>query len=106
MTHTPGPWKARPKFRSIGALWNERRSVFERIVAYLPTWGYDYDPFAEHSTDPEMVANACLIAAAPELLELVHEAYSYLDPIDFGDDTEGEDLVIKLMDVIAKVRGE
>jgi hypothetical protein len=54
----------------------------------------------------EVEANARLIAAAPELLALVHEAYSYLDPIDFGDDTVGENLVIKLMDMIVKVEGD
>ena len=89
MTHTSGKWER----KGLSVVVEQRGIICKCPV--VPDGGVF-----------EVDANVSLIAAAPELLELVHEAYSYLDPIDFGDDTEGEDLVIKLMDVIAKVRGE
>ena len=72
MTHTPGPWSAREKFRAVFAEWSEAHHVFERQVAYLPPYGYR--PFSSYSNDPEMIANARLIAAAPKMLKGLERA--------------------------------
>lgn len=65
--HTPGPWETNRPFTAITSDANGR----PRVVAEI--W-YRRTPFPGHPTDyEEAIANARLIAAAPDLLAALHK---------------------------------
>ena len=85
MRHTLGPWKAITKGMDAKVECPDGRSFLIGDIIY----------------HEENKANARLIAAAPELLEALKEAYTFLDPLDVG-----EDLVTKLIVLIRKAEGD
>jgi hypothetical protein len=92
MKHTPGPWRT--------FVWNEfaGEAVIQKVVVIN-----DNKEIAKFSrgTD-EVMANARLIAAAPELLE----ALEMLAAVDFGADGSVERGALLARIAIAKARGE
>jgi len=100
MKHTPGPWIV--KFERLGEgqfpyHWIESTNVFS-CVCNLPSG----------NTHPENEANARLIAAAPDLLDACELAYCKL--LDLGQwegrmSCEGQNILCKLRDSIAKAKG-
>ena len=95
--HTPGPWFA------VGA-WVE---VEDDNVAYICTCHPD-DIQQGHlgRSDAEIMANARLIAAAPELLAAAQTIMENLDGM-VGEVTSGyhEDIIAPLRDAIAYATG-
>ena len=68
--HTPGPWEAFQNDLGCGVLATKRADV-----AYC--WTRDGWPLDSSRPISESVANARLIAAAPELLEVLKEIMSW-----------------------------
>lgn len=93
MSHTPGPWKLvpakRPSYRFVSANeWNK----FARVVVHMED---------NESDSKEGVANAHLIAAAPELLEAAEKALHYMRLHKYADQAWADDLA----SAIKKARG-
>ena len=91
MPHTPGPWGYDPELTDQGAplifgLW---RGHDERSLAMVQ---YEDNPL-----DPEVQANARLIAAAPDLLEAVQRSVQYL--VLAIHDGENQGLAKKTLDL-------
>lgn len=93
-THTPGPWKRRKKWKSDNKaleIYHPDRSIespfVPNAIAIVEDW-----------QDEESLANARLIAAAPELLEALEAVISVAD----------RDTLIfrKAHEAIAKAKGE
>lgn len=102
--HTPGPWKAEANEKSAsinilglhGDPMRCRSSDGHGSIVIVECWEDDNDqPFAP--MHPEQVANARLIAAAPELLALLDEAADFIQPFNRADA-----LLEKIEAVIAK----
>ena len=75
MNHTPGPWHYDPD----GEVWATR--VNGQDVTICPEWLW------ARSLRDEGMANARLIAAAPELLEALQDLLEFLDPNEcIGDE--------------------
>jgi hypothetical protein len=108
--HTPGPWTvgARGKYGTHNAniIFSNGGEGSVATVYGLPmhTNLEEVDPkYAEG------MANARLIAAAPELLEALREAYGYVDCIPetaAGGDDAAIELARRLRAAIAKATGE
>jgi hypothetical protein len=102
-THTPGPWKVENwKYTESLAAW--RRDGVPTIIggndAIAEVFNL-YRPNAEDDAESEAMANARLIAAAPEMLAALEElcADKYLaDPIN-------ADRMGKAKAALAKVKG-
>ena len=93
MSHTPGPWELvpakNPSYRFVSAdAWNK----LARVVVRMEGQGSDSN---------EGVANARLIAAAPELLEAAEKALHYMRLHKYADQAWAEDLASS----IKKARG-
>lgn len=83
--HTPGPWRAAG---------NHVFSIAGRLTVTR----------CEYGTDDERNANALLIAAAPELLDL---AYQYLSDLRYPPTSDSRERRIeRIQQVIAKAIGE
>ena len=96
--HTPGPWKAGTLERGRFVV-SAPRSNGRAICVMRNT--QEQDP--EHERNLEADANARLIAAAPDLLNALNDAYECLsDHSGFLQSTTA----IKIRAVIAKVEGE
>lgn len=96
--HTPGPWKLK-KDDELG------------LIYILGPEGNQIGTFLEWPTSPEETrANAHLAAAAPELLELCERSLKFLLNIlkdaPSGNPPEEYPIVIRLREVIARVKGE
>lgn len=96
--HTPGPWEFLPDSRIVAApsIWRDDEGQhcdmrYPRIIAELPD---DWDQ-AEHGR---------LLAAAPELLEALDEAYAEL-AADSTRDGPRCLLLTKIEAAIAKAKG-
>lgn len=85
--HTPGPWE----IRTTGALGYHIASINDLmdVVSDSPSENYD-------------VANARLIAAAPELLGACRKVEAYLQGIRTGNEFQEADLVAMVQAAIAK----
>jgi len=104
--HTKGPWQVLPPEEGVDYL-RVRGTHFG--LRYKIANVHDEQPSC--LPDGEAQANATLIAAAPELLEALEEAYETLTGI--LEDTDGEDgertanpLLVQARAAIAKARGE
>lgn len=96
--HTPGPWALQMaedcQGRQLDEMvkWVVTANSHDLWISTGPTWD------AEH--DAEALANAHLIAAAPELLQACKVAVRYLDPSQYVS-------AIRLIDAaIAKATGQ
>ena len=101
MKYTPGPWEFDP-------------TCFESTIAVTPpesrlviaeVWPMQSDESSEDETydiktDPISIANARLIAAAPELLELCRDLIA-----THGACFLGKDILKKMKEVVAKATG-
>lgn len=86
--HTPGPWKCSPLDRKQTYVVNEAKALPQQAV---------------YSTD-EVLANARLIAAAPELLEALKLAVAYFEcHANTAGEIKTRDLMI---DVISKATSQ
>ena len=87
---TPGPWEVLP-------LQDGRRAIYTDAES-----GFIGDVFGWEEDDPEQAeANACLIAAAPEMAELLEQT---MIGIGMGWDLDGYLLQIK--ELLARIRGD
>ena len=90
--HTPGPWKATFAISGSVYIFGGDRN-FVRV-------------FNEWLDEANQEANACLIAAAPDLLEVLEELLSMCQrQEDFHDDGDGC-MFERASAAIAKARGE
>jgi hypothetical protein len=99
--HTSGPWERDDLLLPNG------RPVIARTAGNIPISATTDDWLGQPGEDE---ANACLIAAAPELLEALEDlietidAYDLSDEIDSGQEDDGATL--KARAAIAKALGE
>lgn len=91
--HTPGPWTFEDSGRDMILILTERESI---RVAEVVTDNVDSDKYA--------IADARLIAAAPDLLAALEEAMEFLDWA-VGTEAAGEHIEAARA-AIAKARGE
>ena len=98
--HTPGPWiGAGPSYgdplpKYINEIVADREDDDEcKTICYMPVI----------DEDDETEANACLIAAAPDLLEMLVEAHDIIDAIGQPETAE---VAARMRAVIAKARGD
>jgi hypothetical protein len=93
--HTSGPWTIR-KMRTYAFIGGVGWDDFARVVKRLE--GDDED-------SPEGIANAHLIAAAPDLLEALKAMVKHAEVQDFRDGVEPSLETQRAKDVIAKAEG-
>ncbi len=107
--HTPGPWRLHYVTGSKGRA--RGKQILDAIVPdgigkgtiVHPNWNHDYDGQVWEAWLSVSESNARLIAAAPELLELLEEAALWIND---EDETSGKLLAAKVAAAIAKVKGE
>lgn len=87
--HTPGPWVA------------ERRST---MVATAIDGAYGYELFDVRCDVPEFEANARLIAAAPDLLEVLEQFVAWVDAP--SESAFSDSQLAAARAAIAKAKGE
>lgn len=93
MSHTPGPWRLRKcKNECYAKVDADKWTGFARIVIRMRSFSFD---------NMEGLANANLIAAAPDLLSAVEDALHH--HIEFGG--LHNDTVLKLKAAIEKAKG-
>lgn len=92
--HTPGPWR-------IGGTKDLKHGRGREIAADAARIGIVYGVI-----DPDVIANARLIAAAPELLEACRDAASKIDDCLDGKINFRSDFADRLKAAIAKAEGE
>jgi hypothetical protein len=92
MSHTPGPWKiGTPPPNGEQTIGNS-----QGLMVAVATTGFNVPT----------LANAQLIAAAPELLEALEELYHLIDDAHDGDRVFTFELAQKAKAAIAKARGQ
>jgi hypothetical protein len=91
--HTPGPWLVRPAEVTSG--WGLCVGNGKHIVAQL-----------KGPAGAEKVANASLIAAAPEMLEALLDLVALLPDPELDVDAVQREYVLAARAVIAKATGE
>jgi len=98
--HTPGPWDEMVIGRD-----NQFIEIENKDQSICTVLNFD--------TDENMFANACLIAAAPDLLaacEAIDAELMHLEASDlalfYQIEDEMADVIIKMRQAIAKARGE
>lgn len=95
MNHTPGPWEALLAIAErIDGTPYDVLSNGPDILTSLNCWLMDHEDIDPQQAD-----------AAPELLEALEEAGKFVVKYDWLD-PDGEELIIKISDAIAKARGE
>lgn len=95
MAHTLGPWRVMDRLKVV------TDDTVIAVVTYLPCVGGDNDMAAQRAADQEM-ANARLIAAAPDLLAALKDARR--EVIALG--TPWQEKVAKIDAAIAKAEGK
>lgn len=99
MTHTPGPWRAAVEDDD-----DQRAGEFELACLEHPIWGIGiYAPGWYSDDHAEHVANAHLIAAAPDLLAAAKFAIKQLQKLNFTPSAGG--IVARLGTAISKAEG-
>lgn len=98
MAHTPGPWKTNSYGDTIFCFIDSR----QEWIAYMNDADFRYQSLSEEEAEEEQRANARLIAAAPELLEVAREAKGKWFSSPAGRDPE---LHKRLSEAIAKAEG-
>ena len=96
---TPGPWKMETVRTSCGTC--HRIGPFPRpnYASKSEGWACVYDDYPPGSGSPDLLANAHLIAAAPDLYAALEMAQLWLD-VDGRFDMQG------INAALAKARGE
>ena len=81
MSHTPGPWKLVTR-EHVHAIVPK----FGHDVTWVPTKGHkEHGSIAgRERSDDELLANAKLIAAAPDLLEALRDVLEHFEWLDAG----------------------
>ena len=106
--HTPGPWEVigQHVFTKLGAANAHGSKASERDgwnIATINPWACtNQDEEEEDMPVSETMANACLIAAAPDLLE----ALEYMLETCPGIDNVGDEARKQARAAIAKAKGE
>ncbi len=100
-THTPGPWNCKsPHYTGLSA--GIVRDAFNDPIADCR---YSEIPIRDKKTPEQIDANARLIAAAPEMKNLLLYALHYIEtPGDFTE-TERLEFCQDIDDLIAKAEG-
>lgn len=94
MTHTPGPWRSTEKFRSASIQIYGANSHTVLFTVHASKWHDD------------VMDNAHLIEAAPELLAACETIYDELDERGWARCPAEEAIMAILEKAIAKARGE
>ncbi len=98
MTHTPGPWDGDTNFPDITKIDDERGTVIDIATVYFDDGGAGLDC---------AVANARLIAAAPDGYAAACDAYSFLLSLPIGESRiRAQGVMCRLRDYIASVTGK
>lgn len=100
MSHTPGPWAIEKDSKDIVKV----RAY--ATVATCTTAGLWDSKRTQVISPEECMANARLIAAAPELLEALEEFYHLIDDAHDGDRVFTFELAQKAKAAIAKAKGD
>ena len=98
MAHTPGPW----------AYDEDSKEVFSSSDGYAMGWIALVKGNADSGRDfpeQERLANARLIAAAPELLAALRDLVAY-DEGSSDEDSYGHELFVRCLAAIAKATGK
>jgi hypothetical protein len=99
--HTPGPWGVSAISPNIVV---QHDFMGATNVQVGSASGYTGSPF--FPSDEEAIANARLIAAAPELLEALKEAIETIKFLSTRDNSWGEQIVCEdLQAIVAKATG-
>jgi len=111
--YTPGPWKVINGWNPDGSPRGEASRFPSILMMENPNEGRPYTTKltvnASHNQEAESImANAYLIAAAPELLEVLERHYN--DALDRGDTLDADDIEYddyrEIRLTIAKAKGE
>ena len=89
--HTPGPWR--------------RTGVNVRAGDALICYATNHHANCE-TPEPEKLANAYLIASAPELLAALEKAIEHIEDIYLHDGFPAPDFVTESRSLIAKANGD
>jgi hypothetical protein len=104
--HTPGPWKLNTA--RMGDKLLDWHIAADPHGSSLPVCLSD--KYSEFRNAEQEIANAHLIAAAPELLEALKDAVSMLDDLKFRSDADQEGAVTEQIreanSAIAKATGD
>ena len=105
--HTPGPWT----IDCDGSGWYIESHLISTFVASVANAKWNNNEESDVvPTEQEQEANACLIAAAPDLLEALEMALDELMDAGFSADISGRkpvsDALIFGANVISKAKGE
>lgn len=101
--HTPGPWRLDDLSFSVlarGSVDTVNFSVLSRIVTCHELVSFDTDGREWHCSG-DRLANARLIAAAPELLDALIQAREHLE----WSTPQGQDAMVQIVNAIAKAEG-
>lgn len=106
MSHTPGPWKVDEDGFVWGYLPGSHMKEPRFLIAQVRGWGY-----MQYMQDGEQIhaANARLIAAAPELYEMLSEVLSSIERVACGGENAVRfraEWIEEARAVCAKVRGD
>lgn len=114
MTHTPGPWRLDTR---VGCLAVYPKGEEHNCLSGASDWAIHYASgykttdeagnFTQWNIDPQKVANATLMAAAPDLLEACKLALGFTAQDDLNeDDDEIADVQAALIQAIERATGE
>lgn len=99
--HTPGPWKTSRYGDTIFCFINGR----QEWIAYMNDADFRFEDLSEEESDEEQTANARLLAAAPELLDVCKTVYHWLGS-GYSVSPDIGEIEEELERVIAKAIGE
>ena len=91
--HTPGPWRTEPEDRHMCVFAGKPKASKRNYIHH------GCDGLLPERSDAETLANARLIAAAPDMLKMLELLYAG-DGVDLGPHDDGVEAVI------AKAKGE
>ena len=106
-THTPGPWGLETVPTSIGSC--HKIGPFPNIGAREETYACVYadnvriSDYGSSGIGDELLANARLIASAPEILKILIDCVPYLESSGW---TGGAPLAARINVTIAKIEGK
>lgn len=94
--HTPGPWQADMQGDGFWQIWGRQSTPIVRIRPAYAWW--------EKEKQVELAANARLIAAAPELAEVLRDTLAVIDSLMPGIGYIAVEDYAKLNDVPLRAR--
>lgn len=106
INHSPGPWKlcTIPTCDSIYVWQNGNPKINQHVATTL-----DYASAAKQASETEFnrcLANAHLIAAAPEMLDLLEQIQSAIKNSSYYETADLVPVMAKIRDVLKKAKGE